>query len=99
MGPDFHHEWDLFSAQTGHACGLMHLCVSGGDGAIEPLEQLIQYFLCGSEQKRQSQLLGSGDIRGLPPKLGFRVMADLATETVCGDTQGAPCSTADMARE
>lgn len=77
--------------------GLMPLCLS---------EELEEFNSWSNSSKiswvghyKKSQLLVPGGIRGLPPNLGFQVMADLATKTVCGDTYGVPCSTAEMARE
>ena len=65
--------------------GLIPFCLSG------EMEELNSWMSTSSKRSwvdhsKKSQLLVPGDIRGLPPHLGFQVMAGLATQTVCGDT-------------
>ena len=77
--------------------GLMPLCLSGGTEELNSWSNSSQ--ISWVDRYKKSQLLVPGGIRGLPPNLGFQVMAALATKTVCGDTLGAPRSTAEMAGE
>ena len=71
---EFDHECDLFSTQSDNCSWWPEAPVLvRGDGVMELLEQLIQDLLRGYLQKRQSQLLGSGGIRSLPPNLCSRL--------------------------